>query len=103
MRTTWLDQAVPVRLGDEMTEFRQTMGLALGFSETLDGLGWEGSSDLLEWVESCAKIWLKKRREHCLDLVRNRLAIGKLGFLYHMSKFREDTTSNVFWSPQEKN
>lgn len=78
MISTWLDTAVPVRLGDEMTEFRRTLLLVVEFAETLDHLGWSGSEDFTEWVQNCSKIWLGKRKEYCLDWVRNRLASGKL-------------------------
>lgn len=76
MRSTWLDKAVPVRLGDEMDDFRRIMARVLAFAETLDSLGWAGSEDFREWADNCAKIWLGKRKEYCLDWVRNRLAFG---------------------------
>lgn len=90
LRSTWLDKAVPERLGDEMDDFRRTMARLLVFAETLDELGWAGSQDFREWVDNCAKIWLVKRKEYCLDWVRNRLAFGKSpDFFKHVFKYHD--------------
>lgn len=75
IRSTWLDSAVPVSL-DDMKDFRKAIALVQVFAETIAKLGWEGSNDLQDWVESAPRLWVAKRRETSLNSTRKQLSHG---------------------------
>lgn len=75
VKETWLESSVPVSLED-MTNFRKTIAIVQVFAETIKKLGWDGDSDLHEWVESAPRLWVAKRRETSLDYIRRQLPRG---------------------------
>lgn len=75
VKETWLESSVPVSLED-MTNFRKTIAIVQVFAETITKLGWDGDSELHEWVESAPRLWVAKRRETSLDYIRRQLARG---------------------------
>lgn len=75
VKETWLESSVPVSL-DDMTNFRKTIAIVQVFAETITRLGWDGDSELHEWVESAPRLWVAKRRETSLDYIRRQLARG---------------------------
>ncbi len=72
---TWLESAVPTNLED-MTNFRKTIAIVQAFAESVSNLSWEGDYELNEWAESAPRLWVAKRRERDLDLVRRKMALG---------------------------
>ncbi|KAF1815696.1 WD40 repeat-like protein [Eremomyces bilateralis CBS 781.70] len=67
--STWLQEAIPISL-DEMNEFQQLLDQVLSLAEHLEGLGWSGNEELINWVETAPRSWLSKRKEAMLAAVR---------------------------------
>lgn len=44
------------------------------FAEKLEAISWGGAVDLKEWVENLFKVWLSKKREKSVDVVRISLS-----------------------------
>jgi centromere/kinetochore protein ZW10 len=75
LKETWLDTAVPTAL-EEMTGFRKTIALVQVFADKVKSVGWEGSEELYDWVESAPRLWVVKRRELSLNYTRRQLSLG---------------------------
>ncbi|KAF2804285.1 uncharacterized protein BDZ99DRAFT_575515 [Mytilinidion resinicola] len=65
----WLVPAVPLHLKD-IPAFQETLSLVLGLAEYLDELTWSSQSQLVEWVDSSAELWLAKRKEATIAGIR---------------------------------
>lgn len=65
----WLTPAVPLSLGG-IHDFQEMLSLVLGVVEYFDELGWSGQSQLVEWVDSSAEIWVNKRKEATIAEIR---------------------------------
>ncbi len=70
-----LSPAVPVSF-DGNNEFEELTKDVTTFRDRLRGLGWEGDVDLTDWIENIPQVWLSKRRERCLEAVRNIMLRG---------------------------
>jgi len=70
----WLMPAVPTSL-EGLSAFSAILESVQVLAADLAKIGWNGSSDLDEWVEQGPRIWLSKRKESALDAVRHALAI----------------------------
>jgi len=70
----WLMPAVPTSL-EGLFAFSVILESVQVLAQALGKIGWNGSSDLDEWVEQGPRIWLSKRKESALDAVRHALAI----------------------------
>jgi protein transport protein DSL1/ZW10 len=73
--TDWLNPTVPSSL-DGQPELQDTLSQARTFHESLRAVGWEGKSELGDWVNRASRTWLTKRREVSLDNVRRLLSAG---------------------------
>lgn len=71
----WLEPAVPLDIAD-MPAFQQTLSSVLSLVEHIDRLGWHGSKQLKDWVQSAPRTWLTKRREAVLGDVRRMVFVG---------------------------
>ncbi|KAF2499152.1 hypothetical protein BU16DRAFT_454802 [Lophium mytilinum] len=65
----WLVPAIPLHLKD-IPAFQETLSLVLGLAEYLDELTWSGQSQLVEWVDRSAELWLTKRKEATIAGIR---------------------------------
>ena len=73
--STWLASSVPEGL-DGMDDFQDTMALANTFANTLREHRWPGTRELADWMGSISDIWLRKRQQTSLGLVRKLLSKG---------------------------
>ncbi|KAI9845132.1 MAG: hypothetical protein M1838_001860 [Thelocarpon superellum] len=73
--TFWLTPGLPSSLA-EMPTFREVLSMVETFIERIDSLGWKGTEGLKDWVQSTPRVWLTKRRETSLELVRTMLKQG---------------------------
>ncbi|KAF2994823.1 ribosome bioproteinsis protein ytm1 [Curvularia kusanoi] len=65
----YLLPAVPTST-DRVHDFQETLSYVLGLVEYLDELGWTGQSQLTEWVDRSAQIWLAKQKETAIAKVQ---------------------------------
>lgn len=63
--TSLLLPSVPLSTHD-VPEFQESLSYVLGFVEYLDELNWSGQSQLTEWVDKSAEIWLAKQKESAI-------------------------------------
>jgi protein transport protein DSL1/ZW10 len=71
----WLEPSVPLAI-EEMPAFQDMLQRIQNFAEQIDKLGWHGSKQLHDWVQSAPRTWLTKRREAVLGDVRNLVFAG---------------------------
>lgn len=71
--SSWLSSSIPISLADVDT-FRATLDRVSLFSQTIEGFGWPGTSELTSWVSQIPRLWLTKRRVNSLDEVRKALS-----------------------------
>ena len=65
----YLLPAVPTST-DGVQDFQETLSYVLGLVEYLDELGWTGQTQLVEWVDRSAEIWLAKQKENAIAKVQ---------------------------------
>ncbi|KAI9887292.1 MAG: hypothetical protein M1823_000886 [Watsoniomyces obsoletus] len=70
-----LSPAVPVSLEGSQEFERLTQDVTF-FRDGVRAMDWEGDSDLNDWLENIPQVWLSRRRETCLEAVRNILLRG---------------------------
>ncbi|KAI9789774.1 MAG: hypothetical protein M1816_005813 [Peltula sp. TS41687] len=71
----WLSDDVPSTL-EGLPDFSETVVRVIAFRHTIHSLGWQGEGDLTDWIENTPQVWLSKRRETSLDMVRETLSGG---------------------------
>lgn len=71
----WLSNDVPSTL-EGLPSFSETVAQVISFRDTIRSLGWQGEGDLTDWIENTPQVWLSKRKETSLDLVRRILLSG---------------------------
>lgn len=64
-----LSEAIPTAL-DGSDEHKRLLERVKSFADSLSSTGWTGATDLLEWTNQAAKIWLAKRRETSIGSVQ---------------------------------
>lgn len=79
-----MDGAVSCSLSN-VREYQKTLSIVNEFCDRLHELNWPGVDTLTDWVLNASKLWLAKRREHFLDVVRNTMALGMPHFLVSTS------------------
>lgn len=75
LRDTWLSDVIPTEIND-MEPFKAAVGKVICFTDGLKKINWSWTDTLEEWVTSCARLWVTKRREHDLATVKDQLAMG---------------------------
>lgn len=69
----WLSSSIPTTITN-LEDFEVLVERVNAFAEHLATVGWHGGADLNDWVEQGPKVWLGKRRESSLALVRDVLS-----------------------------
>ena len=70
--SSWLNTSVRTSL-KSLPEYQALLNSVSEFAAVLADKGWQGGTDLAEWVEDAPKVWLAKRRETSLTSVRDLL------------------------------
>ena len=66
---------IPVDL-DGISLFNNIITQVSQFAITLDSHGWHGKASLMEWIAQAPQVWIGKRRETALHMVRQLLLDG---------------------------
>ena len=67
--------SIPADL-DGIPQFKETLDLVTSFASTLDTCKWQGKNRLIEWTDRAPQVWLQKRLEASLHMVRRLLSRG---------------------------
>ncbi|KAI5850315.1 hypothetical protein DFP73DRAFT_591173 [Morchella snyderi] len=70
-----LPHSVPSSL-DHLPAFEALLADARRFEDHLQTIAWARDSELREWATRAPRVWLAKRRETCLDVLRQTVAEG---------------------------
>ena len=70
-----LSSSVPPDL-DGLPAFRATLEQAQNFTESLSAHNWRGKNSLVQWMEDAPKVWLNRRSECALHMIRKLLVRG---------------------------
>lgn len=73
--STTLSHSVPSSL-DHLPEFEALLSETRRFEDHLQSICWTRDSELREWVDRAPRVWLAKRKEACLDKLRQTVAQG---------------------------
>lgn len=71
----WLEPSIPLDIA-KMLGFQETLNQVDSLADHIQKVGWSGSNELRDWVQSAARAWLTKRRETVLGDVRNLIFAG---------------------------
>ena len=75
MKTTWLHDAIPVAL-EHMIDYQGALTNISKFATGIESRNLPGAQNFRGWASNAPKHWLNKKREVCLDQVRNNMAKG---------------------------
>ncbi|KAH8149621.1 uncharacterized protein LAJ45_06252 [Morchella importuna] len=75
LTSSTLPHSVPSSL-DHLPAFEALLAETCRFEEHLQSITWTRDSELREWADRAPRVWLAKRRETCLDALRQTVAQG---------------------------
>lgn len=70
-----LSSSVPPDL-DGIPAFKDTLQQAQNFTRSLDAHNWRGKNNLISWMQDAPQVWLTRRSEHALHMIRKLLIRG---------------------------
>lgn len=73
--STWLSSVIPTDV-TSIAELQNIVESVSRFAGVLEEHKWPGQAELLQWTQKTPQLWLSKRQETTLDMIRRRLASG---------------------------
>jgi len=70
-----LSSSVPPDL-DGIPAFKATLNQVQKFTDSLDAHHWRGENNLRQWMQDAPQVWLTRRSEYALHMIRKLLARG---------------------------